>query len=71
MSKVQGNRMIAQIDAMSYEEMLGLWRFGDSGGELFQGNIGVYFAAEMKRKRLNLERGESVAISKRIGWNRD
>lgn len=71
MSKVQRNRMIAIIDKMGYEEMLGLWRFGDSGNELFQGNIGVYFSAQMKRKRDSLGRGESVAISKRIGWNRD
>lgn len=60
----------AQIDGMSYEQMLRRWRFAPSGDTIFQGDVGDYFAEVMKAKKNKLPHDEQVRISKNIGWSR-
>ena len=57
-----------EIDSMSYETMLALWRFADSGHHMFYGETGEYFSKVMKEKATALSDSEKVAISKRVGW---
>jgi zona occludens toxin (predicted ATPase) len=59
------------IDAMSYEEMLKLWRFSPLGDPLFQGETGKYFSKKMYEKKAALKDNERIAASKRVGWERD
>jgi len=57
------------IDAMTYEEMLRIWRFGPTCNiNLLQGETGEYFKNEMFRKKDKLTHEQQVAISKQIGW---
>ena len=54
----------AQIDALSYEQLLRRWRFSAAGDPWFQGETGEYWP-----KRLEELRGEDHAeISEKIGW---
>ena len=53
------------IDAMSYEEMLCLWRNAPSGHELLQGEVGTYFSEVMNKKK---QTADHVSASKSIGW---
>ncbi|MDR2172655.1 MAG: hypothetical protein LBE32_00345 [Burkholderiales bacterium] len=56
-----------QIDAMSYEEMLSMWRFSPVGDAMFEGESGDYFAKVMREKR---DAGaDHVGASKKIGWS--
>lgn len=57
----------AQIDAMSYEELLEQWRFGPVGDPLFVGEAGAYFSQRMHQLR-NEPGGQErhVAASKRL-----
>lgn len=58
-----------EIDNMSYEEMLRLWRFAPIGDSTFSGETGDYFTEVLQRKKTALKPGEHTMISKRIGWN--
>ena len=58
-----------QINAMSYMDMLALWRFAPPGDEMFQGESGEYFGKCMFTKR-DANPGAAVAASKAIGWGR-
>ena len=57
-----------QIDEMTYEEMLRLWRFAPSGNRFFIGEVGKYYESVMKRKREALGPEEHARISMKIGW---
>ena len=57
-----------EIDEMTFESMMWLWRFSPAGYEMFQGESGKYFAEVMKEKREKITDEEYVKISKRIGW---
>lgn len=57
------------IDAMSYFELLRLWRHAPSGSSaLLQGECGTYYAKVMAENKAALAPGEAVQISKKIGW---
>lgn len=57
-----------EIDEMSYEAMLALWRNAPVGHPMFQGEAGNYFAKVMQEKRANISNEDYVAASKRMGW---
>ena len=57
-----------EIDGMSYEAMLSLWRFAPCPHPMFVGETGDYFKKIMFQKRDALPQGEAVAVSKSIGW---
>ncbi len=57
-----------EIDTMSYESMLRLWRFAPDGHPMFQGEVGEYYSKVMGEKRNKLADGVAAAISKLIGW---
>jgi hypothetical protein len=57
-----------RIDDMPYEEMFGRWRFAPVGDLMFQGEVGEYFAEEMKRKRIAVGDMKHCEISKYFGW---
>lgn len=63
------NSIKQEIDSMSYEHMLKMWRFENLGSIYFVGEIGEYFATNMYQKRAKLSIKEIVEISKRIGWD--
>ena len=56
-----------QIDSMSYEHMLCLWRFSpiEECTPMFEGETGEYFSKSMAEKKKYVDH---VAVSKRIGW---
>ena len=60
--------MKAWIDGATYEQLLGKWRFEPVGSPWFQGKMGDYYMAAMKRKRYETPQDEQVAASKRLGW---
>lgn len=53
------------IDNASYEQLLSNWRFHPPGHEMFQGEIGAYYAQVMEQKR---DQCDPVQASKNIGW---
>ena len=58
----------AQIDAMSYEDMLRLWRFAPVG-DPFAGETGTaadYFVKRMSE--LRTQGADHLGASKKIGW---
>jgi len=56
----------AEIDAMSYEQLLRKWRFAPAGDELFKSETGAYWGKRMAELR---DKGvDHVGASKRIGW---
>lgn len=57
-----------EIDNMSYEDMLYLWRFAPIPSPLFQGESGEYFSKVMMAKKAELTPEEQVTISKNVGW---
>lgn len=61
----------AEIDAMPYEQMLRMWRYGQTDGNphYWEGERGRYFATVMAEKKQALSHKEQVEISKQIGWN--
>ena len=59
-----------EIDSMTYEKMLRLWRFAPLGDPMFQGETGQYFSEVMKEKKSKLTDCEHVRVSKLIGWER-
>jgi hypothetical protein len=56
------------IDSMSYESMLSLWRSAPSGHPYFQGEIGQYYKEVMFKKR-DANPSGAVAASKSVGWD--
>jgi len=57
-----------EIDNMSYESMLSMWRFSPIGTPIFEGETGTYFSEIMRKKESELKPGEKAEISKNIGW---
>ena len=55
------------IDNASYQDILDKWRNDPTGSPWFQGEIGRYYTAAMKRKRDAATFNERVAASKTIG----
>ena len=55
----------AEIDAMSYEQMLRKWRFAPLGDPAFQGERGAYFSETMHAKKKFVDH---VQASKNVGW---
>lgn len=58
----------AEIDAMTYEQLLERWRNDPSGSALFQGASGLYCQQRMAELRQSTPHAQQVAASKRIGW---
>lgn len=58
----------AQIDALTYEQLLEGWRHTPVGDPMFQGESGTYWAQRMRQLREQLGNAQHVAASKRIGW---
>lgn len=56
-----------QIEALSYEDMLRIWRFEPSGHPLLIGEVGEYFSLQMDLKR---ESVDYVEVSKRVGFQK-
>jgi hypothetical protein len=56
-----------ELMAMSYEEMLRLWRFAKVGDPRFVGKSGKTFSDIMRRKREADIEG-AIKISKIVGW---
>ncbi len=57
-----------KIDRMSYESLLGYWRFAPTGDPWFQGETGQYWQERMAK--LRSEGADHVQASKNIGWER-
>ena len=56
------------IDKMTYNQMLGLWRFEPIGSLWFQGEVGDYFKEKFAEKR---EPTDLTKFSKeKIGWEK-
>lgn len=60
--------MKAWIGTATYQQLLSKWRFAAAGSLWFQGEVGKYYAATMKRKWAETPHDEQVAASKAIGW---
>ena len=58
-----------KIQNMSYEQMLQIVRFAKIGEPLMCGESGDYFLKTMNERKSTMPKSESVAISKRVGWN--
>ena len=60
----------AQIDALSYEDLLSRWRYSPVGDKIFQDESGEYWAKRMAELS-SRPGGNSVAVaaSKAIGWD--
>ena len=56
------------IDSMSYEGLLGKWRFAPAGNPWFQGETGKYWGDRMAELRNG--GADCVGASKNIGWDR-
>lgn len=59
-----------EIDSMTYEEMLKLWRFAPLGDPMFQNETGDYFSKVMKEKKNKISDCEQVRVSKSVEWER-
>lgn len=57
----------AEIDALSYEQLLSAWRFAKSGDIRFQGARGIYWLVRLVELQAADPAG-AVAASKNIGW---
>lgn len=57
------------INSSNYKTLLIRWRFTQLGDEIFEGELGEYYAAIIKIKRERLDPGEAVRISKEVGWD--
>jgi hypothetical protein len=58
----------ANIDSMSYEGLLSLWRNAPVGHPYFQGEVGDYYKKVMFEKRDQIGHDAAVQTSKKIGW---
>lgn len=61
-------KLKAELDAMSYEDLLRLWRFGSAGSPYFQGTILMHFKKVIAEKRRQVGEAGHVAASKKVGW---
>lgn len=63
------DKLKAEIDAKSYQDLLRRWRFAPVGDLMFQGESGRYWSDRMKELRAE-PGGNSVHVgaSKTIGW---
>ena len=59
----------AEIDSLSYRDLLSRWRFSPAGDPMFQGETGIYWGSRMNELR-NANPAEAVAASKSLGFNR-
>ena len=57
----------AQIDGMTYAQMLRKNRFAPIGDPLFMSDSGRYFLKVMSEKKMD-DPAAAIAASKRIGW---
>ncbi len=57
------------IDDMSYEALLGHWRFAPIGDRWFQGETGEYWCKKIREMR-SLPETDHVAASKSVGWEK-
>ena len=64
-SDEQTREWLAQIDAMSHEDMARLQRFAPSGHPFFRSDLPLYRQFLARFESLG---GMTPAISKRIGW---
>jgi len=60
--------MKAEIDEMSYVDLLREWRFAAIGDPRFQGPSGLYWRKRMQE--LRRQGTDHVAASKAVGWDR-
>jgi len=71
MKKINMNTLTPEmknkIDAMSYRDLLTLWRFSPAGNPMFVGEVGEYFASRMFGLR-DAPGSHAVATSKSVGW---
>lgn len=58
-----------EIDSMSYENLLSLWRFAPAGDKWFQGERGDYFSKRMADLRKH--GADHVGASKFVGWEKE
>ena len=58
----------AEIDAMTFEDMLRKVRFAPLSDPLFRGEVSRYFHQQMRAKRHETPPKERAAISDRIGF---
>ncbi len=59
------------IDSLSYQELLGHWRFALAGDPWFRGETGDYWRKRMSELRSRPGgHSEHVRASKAIGWER-
>jgi len=56
------------IDSMTYESMLRLWRHAPPAHPYFIGGVGDYFSKVMGDKKEKLGQEGAVKASKNIGW---
>ncbi len=56
----------AEIDRLSYVELLCRWRFAPVGDIMFQGQSGEYFGARMAI--LRAAGADHIGASKLVGW---
>lgn len=59
-----------KIDGMSYEQLLGHYRFAPSGDPMFVGEVGEYYMKVMAERKKIVGDAEHTATSKLIGWER-
>jgi hypothetical protein len=57
------------IDGLTYNALLGHWRFAPVGDPWFQGETGKYWSERMKELRDRPET-DHVGTSKALGWER-
>ena len=57
-----------EIDSMSYQQMVELWRSAPIGSALFQGEAGTYFEKMMEAKKETIVPSVRAQISKIVGW---
>ena len=55
------------LEGATYEELYRKWSASKTGAACFQGEVGVAFAAEMKKKRALISWTEEQEIHKRVG----
>jgi len=65
--KKYGSRLSFLLKA-SPQELLTLWRFGESGDKIFQGKLGALFAKKMQDLN-NLPDNGFAVLSKEVGWD--
>ena len=60
--------MTEWVDNATYSQLLERWRHAPAGDEMFVGEFARYYSNVMHEKKLMLDDGMAVQISKEIGW---